>query len=366
MTPKDRHEAAKTALLKSLRNLNPEVKSAVQKVAEMATPRHTVQSRPHSLLKLVRLNIDPAVANWLSRNNVAVQWKYSDLMIGDHGHCVALLEKLAMRGAPNDWVGSDEFSRTCDALISFLFFSAEHQSRHVKVVRLERSASMDDDEAADRIEWGPKRGVRKHGGFPVPDYLIGTFQSLQEAGLCIACGQHTLESEERQRLLHVPIDKAIKGELRRGMQYFSKERGSALYCEDHAKSTAGAAGEKKGQRQRIRFMSLLQAMTRKGMVAHLNKLFPPSFNIEFARLAIKDPGGLRDLKVIEDYLPIHFFTDDEATRTVASEKIVAAISKIFLHRLKLTPQPYDAEAGMAKYFSHVENGINVYRLPRDD
>lgn len=358
-TKKEKHDNATHDFLNIRWRLDSEVSSALLKVVEQTTPSHTLKSRKYSLLKLIRVHADLAITNWLARNNEQVPWKFSELVKTPYGYALTILQRLAGQGRLTDDFGGNDFSRTCDSLIEFLHFCGEHNSIHIKVVQLEPSDGHTFDAVNERIGRGISLGARStSSAAPVPDYLIAEYRRLKSENLCLACGQLTSANTERNRLLEVPLDEKVEKRLAKGSQFSTKNRGSLLYCHAHAEGTESSSAAKKGRKLRTKFMSLLLAMKRKGVASQLNALFPPNFNLELARLAIKSDACQEALEMIELQLPLHINGSTEQSKAV-SEIIFNGIKSMHLDILKLKADPFDAPAAIKRLTVGQRDGVTI-------
>jgi hypothetical protein len=113
------------------------IKIVLCKIVQSATPSDTIKSRRHSLLAPIKKELDPAMSDWLLRNGYDSTWNFSELLNAPIPDAISVLQELARQGHNDDWFCGNEFSRTCDALIEFLYFCGEHPSHHIPVVKLE-------------------------------------------------------------------------------------------------------------------------------------------------------------------------------------------------------------------------------------
>jgi hypothetical protein len=314
------------------------VATALLAIHEAITPSHSLLSDKFSLLKLIKTRLDEPVAKLMEAHGYQLP-VFSELILRPSNGAAIALEQVALDSIDgDDWAGSTEFTSSCDALITFIDFCGEHKSDSGQVAKFEPD---DGDYFAnnDRFGRGLLRKAKKHlPDSKLPFFLNHIAGKLMNAELCLACGQVTQEREERNRLLKTKRDAAIQKMLLTGGQFFSHNRGSGLYCEDHSETMHGSAPAKKGRRQRVLFMSLLFALARKEMIDLMNQLFPPDYEIHFARLAIESKECRKYLKRIAVNVP--FIVERDAQMLTQAIAVVADSIRAIFKLLELTPQPY--------------------------
>ena len=334
------------------------VKVVLHKIIQNTTSSDTIKSRRHSLLAPIKKELDPVVNNWLSRNGYGSTWTFSELLNGRIPDAVSVMQQLAQQGHVDDWFCGNEFSRTCDALIEFLFFCGEHPSHHIPVVKLEPKKRDLDRSFIPTVGRGTSLGARaSKSESSLPLYLSTTYKLLKLQNLCTACGEPTLASEERERQILIEPDSAIKKSLGSGAQFYSKYRGSLEFCGAHSEKLSGSNAAKHGRRWRESFLTLLYVMRFKGVATEMNSLFNPTFEIPFARLAIQNKACQPHLKKIVRVAP-NLRSEDQVDINNAVIEVVKNIKLIF-DNLELIPAPYDPKPALNRIILGVQNGVTL-------
>lgn len=317
---------------------NASIAAGIRAIHEATTPSHSLESDKFSLLKLIKTHLDEPVYRLMEANGYRLPL-FSELILKPSNKAAIAVEQVALDSiGGDDWAGSNEFTASCDALITFTDFCGEHKADSGQVAKFEPDDG-DFFSSNDRFGRGLLRQPKRHpSDLKLPIFLNHIATKLSSAGLCLACGQATEEREERKRLFNVSQDVAMKKLLLKGGQFSSFNRGSGLYCEHHSESLSGSAAAKRGRRQRGLFMSLLFALARKEMIDVTNALFPPDYDIHFACLAIETKECRKYLKRIAENLPC-IVERDEQELTESVSVVKASILEIF-KLLALTPKPY--------------------------
>lgn len=298
-----KHEEAKASFLKHLVGGDETVKIALIKVATDSTPSGTLRSRPNSLLKLIRNEMDDPVALWLTRNDVDVDWKFSSLIQQGYGEIRDAFQRL------RHGLQSEDFLSTIDNLIDFLFFCSWHESESENVILLKPPKGEKENEGENFFRPSNFRKLGSRAISPSEHfhtYLHSTRDELLKAGLCIACGNPNATAEQKNRIMKENLgadEKKIKRAISEGTRVRKEPEGARLYCHRHAENSVGNAGAKKARRTALAFMSLLFLMRRKEVRSSLNTQFPPEFDFEFARNVIiqSDPNDFADILKTEGH-----------------------------------------------------------------
>ena len=291
------HEEAKASFLEHLVGGDEAVRIALIKVATDSTPSGTLRSRPNSLLKQIRTEMDDPVAIWLNRNGVDVDWTFSSLIQQGYREIRDALQRL--RHGPQ----SEAFLSTIDNLIEFEVFCSWHESESEKVILLKPPKGEKESEGENFFRASNFRKLGSRAISPsehFPTYLHSTRDELLKAGLCISCGNPNAVAEHKYRILNVSLgadEKKIKSAISGDTRVKKGTGGARLYCHRHAESSVGNAGAKKARRTALAFMSLLFLMRRREMKNFLNTQFAPEFDFEFAQNVIiqSDPDDFADI-----------------------------------------------------------------------
>lgn len=352
------HEYQKKVFLDISWKIDKEVKKPLWKIVQNSTPSDTLKSRRFSLLAPIKKELDPAVSSWLHRSGYDSTLKFSSFFDSPIPDSISLLQDLAKQGHTDDWFCSNVFSSTCDALIEFLYFCADHPSYHIPVVKFEPNKRESNSSFMPSKGRGIALGTRvQEEKSSIPDYLRSTYKSLKTQGLCTACGAPSLAAEERMRQLLLKPEKPIEEMLQSGTQYYSKYRGSLEVCGEHSEKLSGSNAAKHGRRWRVCFLSLLFAMRYRTVLKEMNSLFHPSFEIAFASMALQNKVSQSSLKKIAGAIP-SLLSADRTEHKNAANQIVANIKLIFLN-LKLVEKPYDPSTYLAGITLGVHNGVTL-------
>jgi rubrerythrin len=321
-----------------------DVVDAVREVVGKTTPSHTVQSKTHSLLQLIKAHFDPALMRWMSSRMCNDEWMFSDLLLMPPGTAHQLTAAFGLQGRVKGTFLPDAFCRMADLLHFFRQFCSEHQSETIKKVYLDAKDRQSVEEAPERIGKGLKSGARSdRKRVQVPSHLLTRRDWLYSVGLCQACGDPTAANCDRESVIdpQSKIDRAIKKKIAAGMDYSSKTRGSQYFCPQHNERDGSSKSYKDGRYQIDLFLSLLLAMRYWGILRHVNTLFPIEFHFSFAKMAIRSPASRKDLLLITECLAIICVdrSSDVEIQAAAKSQILQAIHRIFFDDLKLTALP---------------------------
>lgn len=322
-----------------------EVVDAVRKIVNETTPSHTMQSKRHSLLQLIKTHFDPALSSWMDRNLCNEGWRFSDLLLMPHGTAHQLTQSFGLQGREDGSFLPDEFCRMADLMHSMHDFCSEHPSETKKKAYLDvKVRRQSAEEPPERIGKGLKSGARADGKqMQVPGHLLTRRDWLHKVGLCQACGDPTSATCDRENVIdrQSKIDSVIKQKIAAGMEYSSKTRGSQYFCPQHTERDGSSKSYKDGRDEVNLFLSVLLALRYSGIGPHLNDLFPFEFDLSFAKMAIRSPASRKDLVFIADQLAAICvdLSDDIEIRRAVKGQILQAIRRIFFDHLKLTPTP---------------------------
>jgi hypothetical protein len=317
-----------------------ELLRASKSLVNATTASHTIRSRTHSLLSLIRTHIDPALDQWTKKKQLVLPWKFSEIIQMDRrqGHdCLVL---MGMQGR-EDWFVSDEISKMADLLIFLHSFCAAHTSETVKKIYLDPKRRQSAEELPERVGKGLRIGARSNSRqLEVPVHLKFSFDLLLDRGLCQACGDPTAARIEYEVVTdHASkVEVNLKKQIAAGIEFASKTKGSRYFCPAHSERDAGSDAYKKGRAQVELFLSLLLALNFCGVARHLNNLFPVEWNIPFAKKAIRSTICKPDLHLVAERMSdLRSGQLDEAASDEAKVDIYRAIHRMFFDHLKMTP-----------------------------
>lgn len=322
--------------------------SAIKVVGLATTESHTIQSRTHSLLSLIRTHIDPALDQWMKKKELGVEWQFSEIIQMDRGLGHDCLVALGMQGRADDWFESDEISTMADLLIFFHSFCASHTSETVRKIYLDPKRRQSAEEQPERVGKGLKIGARSNKKqLDVPLHLIGRRDWILGLGLCQACGDPTAARIEFEVVTDraSKLEASIKSQIAAGVEFASKTKGSQFFCPAHNERDAGSDAYKKGRKQVESFLSLLLALTFNGIARHLNNLFPIEWDIPFAKKVIRSSVCQPDLQlIVEQMAKLRSGQLDKADSDIAKNDVVRAIHRMFFDHLGMTPIGRDASS----------------------
>lgn len=336
-TLKARHATAMQFFAHISHDSDAGVAAGLRAVHERTSASHSLGHGSRSLIRLIKDHLDTPVHAMMGNEGYRMP-AMSELVVMESGVAETVLVDIATDSlGGGDFALSTPFSSSCDDLITFLTFCAEHQPDRVRAARFPEADDL--PHIARSVRLGIRSSRQKP---PAPAYLASIFAEFQRAGLCLACGQPVQEREERERLLNDALDKELADFLRSGGQFTSAGRGSRTYCGRHAEKSAASTGAKQARTMKTQMLSLVRALRRREITPLLNPLFPPSFDLRFATLAMAQRENRRDLALIAAALPamLEWAEEfDEEERRNAAEQIRNAVVRIF-DRLQLQPKPY--------------------------
>lgn len=334
-------EHYKLDVINRIFNIDPNIEAALRSLLAKLTPLHTFSSVSHSLSQLIKSELDPAYEKWLQENGFFVHASLSDLIHRSMGSAIKTLEEVAEWGR-GEIFSRDELSRTCDTLINFVFFCGPLQSTYERRVTFQpkrRCGSQDLEE--ERFTIGKKHFTKLFlKEFPYGSPQHNFYSDLLSYNICLACGSPTGASIERKKRIRSAAHSSIRASLEAGKSYYSKDRGSHVYCEDHSEKLNGSTAGKKARRWRGMFISFLLAMRYKKIRTLMNELIPPSDELEFAKKAIKNRYCYKHLTLIKKKMLQLTGNNINKSETLEQE-IFECIRHIFLNILKLTPKPFN-------------------------
>lgn len=319
---------------------------AICQVVNATSPSHTIRSKKHSLLTLIRTYFDPKLEQWLEKNNMAVPWKFSDIVQKNYGEGYKYLVEFGMNGRSSDWMDSDDVSSMATLLIYFHNFCTAHTSDTVKKIYLDPKRRQSADQAPEREGKGLKIGARSNNKqLNVPIHLTGCRDWILKLGLCQACGAPTAAQIEYEVVTDpaCKIEAPIRKKIAAGVEFTSQTKGSRFFCPAHSERDAGSDSYKKGREQIVHFLSLLLSLTFSGIAPHLNDLFSSDQDLAFAKKAIRSSACLPELNLITERMSLLRSGQLNAVASkMAKNEVVQAIRRMFFDHLGMTAITSDA------------------------
>ena len=315
---------------------------AVEAVAMKTTSSHTLKSKSNSLLSLIRTHIDPALLIWEKENSEYIEWRFSDIVQMDDRHGFDTLSEFGRQNSP-DWMSDSKILSASNLLIFLFFFCRSHSSESASRIYLDPNHRQSKSMPSERIGKGFKTGARSNGKrMQVASWVSHKRDDLMNMGFCQACGDTTSARIEFEVVTdpEFKLDSEVKKKIKKSGEFSSKTKGSIYFCPAHSERDAGSNAYKKGRAQVDLFLSILTALSYKGVAGHLNPLFPISFNLNFAKMAIRDNASYGDIKIIAESLKT---LSQNRLEKIASDKLkkemLESVRRIYSEHLKLKAMP---------------------------